>query len=193
MAAPVQPPTFDPDDWFAPAESEHATLEQPPRDDQRLRGIGSVRLPAGLLQRHPRRRLRYRRITGAAIAAIVVCTLIGLAVSGVFTSSKPTPRPRPAATTPTPRPTPRTRPRARVAPPTQPLNPGARGPQVVRLQRALQRLGYLAAAPDGAYGPRTQQALGAFQRRWALTPDGILGPQTLLALRQALEQRSTSR
>jgi hypothetical protein len=189
MAASARPPVRDPDDWFAPAEWEDVqTLEMPLRRNEPLRSAGSGRLPRDLLAL-PHYRGRVGRIAAAAAAAVIIFTLIGLAASGAFTTSKPRPQPRPAATS-----SPRTtatpqRARARIAAPARPLEPGARGAQVIRLQRALTALGYLNAVPDGAYGPKTTRALVAFQRHSGLSSDGILGPQTLRKLRQALPQR----
>ena len=39
---------------------------------------------------------------------------------------------------------------------------------------------------DGAFGPITQTAVVAFQRRAGLSPDGIVGPLTHAALAQGL-------
>jgi hypothetical protein len=189
MAASALPPARDPDDWFAPAEWEDArTLEQPLRRNEPLRSAGRSRLPPELLSL-PHYRGRVARIAAAAAAAAIIFTLIGLAASGAFTGGKPKPQPRIAATSSPPTtPTPQ-RARTPIAAPTQPLQPGARGAQVIRLQRALNALGYLNVAPDGAYGPKTTRALVAFQQHSGLNPDGILGPQTLRKLRQALAQR----
>jgi len=62
------------------------------------------------------------------------------------------------------------------------LRRGATGGAVVRVQYTLAFLGF-ATAVDGAYGPRTEQAVRAFQdacRRLGatLTVDGVWGPQT---------------
>src|SRR4051794_5345092 len=67
-----------------------------------------------------------------------------------------------------------------------PLQQGDRGPEVAALQR---RLGVHA---DGAFGPRTAQALKRFQRRHGLQADGVLGPATAarLGLKVAREARS---
>ena len=44
------------------------------------------------------------------------------------------------------------------------------------LQRALDRLGFETGVLDGIPGPRTRNAIAAFQREHQLTPDGIFGP-----------------
>jgi peptidoglycan hydrolase-like protein with peptidoglycan-binding domain len=53
------------------------------------------------------------------------------------------------------------------------------------LQRYLRALGFYTGPIDGDYGPKTQQAVSAFQRSVGLTPDGILGPATLRKLAPA--------
>ncbi len=55
---------------------------------------------------------------------------------------------------------------------------GSRGPNVKLIQSLLNRIGYNAGPVDGIFGPRTQQAVIAFQRDNGLTPDGIVGPAT---------------
>jgi uncharacterized protein YraI len=79
---------------------------------------------------------------------------------------------------------------------TQPVNPpptgprpvdpnlylqlGSRGPEVLRLERRLQTLGYLGPTfnPDTYFDSDTQQAVRDFQWRNGLPVDGIVGPQT---------------
>lgn len=56
------------------------------------------------------------------------------------------------------------------------LRRGARGPAVAELQRALR------IAEDEAFGPGTETALIAFQRRRQLRPDGVAGAMTWAAL-----------
>lgn len=50
---------------------------------------------------------------------------------------------------------------------------------VLLLQQALARQGFPPGALDGAFGPRTEAALAAFQRMAGLAPDGIAGPKAL--------------
>ena len=45
------------------------------------------------------------------------------------------------------------------------LRRGMRGDEVTRFQNALIRLGYLVGPADGFYGPETEDAVAAFQRR----------------------------
>jgi predicted chitinase len=62
------------------------------------------------------------------------------------------------------------------------LRRGDSGPGVLLLQQALARQGFAPGALDGAFGPRTQAALAAFQRAAGLAADGIAGPETLVRL-----------
>lgn len=62
------------------------------------------------------------------------------------------------------------------------LRPGSMGPSVGAVQAHLVAAGYTVAL-DGSYGPRTAEALRAFQRSAGLTQDGVYGPQTAEALR----------
>ena len=67
------------------------------------------------------------------------------------------------------------------------LQEGSRGQSVRQLQFMLRVLSeYTESIPplqeDGIFGPRTQEAVIAFQRFAGLTPDGIVGPATWKAL-----------
>ncbi|MDX1690206.1 MAG: peptidoglycan-binding domain-containing protein [Acidimicrobiia bacterium] len=62
------------------------------------------------------------------------------------------------------------------------LKSGAQGPKVKELQRALQRKGISAGAIDGAFGPKTEDAVKEYQKREGLVSDGIAGPATLGSL-----------
>ena len=72
--------------------------------------------------------------------------------------------------------------------PGTPLRVGSRGPNVVTLQVALNRISQdYPAIPkiadiDGIYGARTEATVKAFQQIFDLTPDGIVGPQTWYAI-----------
>ncbi len=67
--------------------------------------------------------------------------------------------------------------------------PMLRGPDVLWLQSRLQAGGWPAAvggrvrAADGLFGPRTAEAVEAFQRACGLVVDGIAGPQVWARLR----------
>ena len=73
------------------------------------------------------------------------------------------------------------------AAPTSTLRQGSRGTQVRTLQQALGSLGFNPGGADGDFGPRTGEALRAFQRSAGITADGIYGPQTRAALGRALD------
>lgn len=68
--------------------------------------------------------------------------------------------------------------------PGTPLRSGSQGPNVVRIQVILNRIGQnYPAIPrispvDGIFGPQTRRAVEAFQRIFNLTADGIVGKAT---------------
>lgn len=64
---------------------------------------------------------------------------------------------------------------------TTTLRLGSNGPDVKLLQQALIAKGYKIVA-DGAFGPKTEDAVEAFQRSQKLYADGIAGKITLTAL-----------
>jgi N-acetylmuramoyl-L-alanine amidase len=65
-------------------------------------------------------------------------------------------------------------------------SPMLRGDDVSEVQEDLGRLGFDAGRVDGIFGPRTVEALEAFQRNAGLTVDGVAGPDTVSALRRVL-------
>jgi putative peptidoglycan binding protein len=127
--------------------------------------------------------------------AVVLCVAIVVAVvvtsggeeskqaSPTETSSPPTP---PSQTQQPPAATPTARPAITVSPKTT-LRRGDDGLAVRTLQRALRRLGF-AVGVDGVFGPKTEEAVIAFQRAHALSADGVLGAQSARALNSALEK-----
>jgi hypothetical protein len=64
------------------------------------------------------------------------------------------------------------------------LSLGSRGPEVVTLQRELNKQLFPRPnlAEDGIFGPKTQAAVKAFQKQAGLKQDGIVGPNTRAAL-----------
>jgi len=56
------------------------------------------------------------------------------------------------------------------------------GIDVIVLQRAPRAAGFSPGAIDGSFGPVTEAAVLAFQRREGLAADGIVGPNTAAAL-----------
>ena len=87
----------------------------------------------------------------------------------------PTPSPEPSPTpevTPTPTPVPF----------YAPLEQGARGEDVKRLQEKLAALGYLTGSVDGNYGPKTMAAVQSFQQASGLPVTGAADQATQAAL-----------
>ncbi|MCL2672077.1 MAG: N-acetylmuramoyl-L-alanine amidase [Clostridiales bacterium] len=71
--------------------------------------------------------------------------------------------------------------------PGTPLRVGARGEDVVRMQQFLNVIAAVypsipTLVVDGAFGPRTEAAVRAFQQQFGLTADGIIGPITWNAI-----------
>ncbi|TGJ95109.1 murein L,D-transpeptidase, partial [Actinotalea fermentans ATCC 43279 = JCM 9966 = DSM 3133] len=79
-------------------------------------------------------------------------------------------------------------------PATVELVRGSTGERVTALQQRLVDLGYWGAAPDGDFGPGTQQAVWALQKAAGISRDGRVGPVTQAALDQGVRPtaRSTS-
>lgn len=65
------------------------------------------------------------------------------------------------------------------------LRPGDKGENVLRMQRILKLLGHYDGELDGSYGPKTTEAVKAFQNAVGLVPDGVAAPKTMEALRKA--------
>lgn len=62
------------------------------------------------------------------------------------------------------------------------LRPGNEGKRVQEMQEKLIELGFLTGQADGQYGPKTKEAVTAYQRRSGLKADGIAGNETLTRL-----------
>ncbi len=68
------------------------------------------------------------------------------------------------------------------------MKQGSKGPDVKLLQLMLKAAGYFPGAVDGDFGPRTTEAVLAFQAdRPDIDDDGVVGPMTLGALEMAVE------
>lgn len=65
------------------------------------------------------------------------------------------------------------------------IRAGDQGAFVLDLQDQLATLGYFAGRVDGLFGPRTREAVLAFQADHGLDTDGIVGPRTWAALADA--------
>jgi hypothetical protein len=193
-----------PDDWFDEPTPRHAPAAAERERDEAVEPTGRTgdeddwlgggdAQPRSAPRRGPWDSLseRGRRFVWIG-AALVVLLLAGLALGGVFSSSKP----RPAAATTTAPGVETTTPATnatkppRAAAPTVPLKRGDTGAQVKLLQRALASLGYYSTGTvDGSFGPSTENAVVRFQRSVGLTADGVVGQETLSALRTALAAR----
>ncbi len=62
------------------------------------------------------------------------------------------------------------------------LKRGSRGPAVAALQQTLADAGLYKGRIDGDYGPRTMDAVRAYQQRYGLSADGIAGQETQRSL-----------
>ena len=59
---------------------------------------------------------------------------------------------------------------------------GARGDQVVNLQKSLKKLGFDPGVIDGIFGGKTEAAVKQFQASKGLLVDGKVGPNTKASL-----------
>ena len=72
------------------------------------------------------------------------------------------------------------------------LKQGSRGAAVRMLQLQLRALGHDVGDIDGVFGPRTHDAVLAFQHDTdSIDVDGIVGPESAEALKQALVMKET--
>ena len=62
------------------------------------------------------------------------------------------------------------------------LRYGMKGEDVIHLQRALIRQGYLIGKADGTFGPKTEKAVRNFQHENGLHVDGVAGEKTQAAI-----------
>lgn len=183
----------DPDDWFAGSDldslDEAQTTERAPDREPAWLDDSSAEGP-----QPPGRPARVsRRGLVAIVASAAVLLVAVLAASGVFSSSGSPARSTPPTTSPvTTTPPATTAPKTQTAPkpaatvPAIVLKPGATGADVKTLQRALASAGQSPGPIDGIYGPKTEQAISAFQTSAGITVDGVYGPETKRALEQKL-------
>ncbi len=62
------------------------------------------------------------------------------------------------------------------------LRSGSSGDAVLALQRKLWALGFDPGPTDGAFGPKTHDAVKRYQEQKGLQVDGIAGPETFTSL-----------
>ncbi|MFL5925960.1 MAG: peptidoglycan-binding protein, partial [Gaiellaceae bacterium] len=188
---------IDPDDWFWDAES--AAVEE--RRDLTGGDVARGREPTWFEEvvepeepeptagsQFGRRRFVVLAGILLVLVVIVVVALVAFGGGGSSTPRVATTSPRATTTAPAPSTVPTTRPptTTAVSLPAGPLKPGAAGAEVKALQRALERAGQSPGPIDADYGPKTEQAVSAFQRSAGITVDGTYGPQTKKALEQKL-------
>lgn len=70
------------------------------------------------------------------------------------------------------------------------LKKGARGDEVVTVQKKLKQWGYYTGAVDGIFGSGTEKAVKFFQTKNGLTADGVVGQKTAAALGMELSGTS---
>ena len=89
-------------------------------------------------------------------------------------ASRPRKKPRPSQTTSSPK-----KPSIQYTAQGLPiLRLGMRGSEVWKLQKQLQKLGFLKTSIDGDFGPLTETAVKALQKRYGLEADGVVGGGT---------------
>jgi peptidoglycan hydrolase-like protein with peptidoglycan-binding domain len=135
--------------------------------------------------------------------ALSVALAAGCDSADSTSSSAPTADvPAPSSTAPTTPAAPSAEPSATAKPatpatPAKPAAPkklrsGAKGPEVLALQKRLAGLGYWNGKFDGTFGGLTQQAVYAVQKAAGLNRDGVVGPKTQKALDQGVRPKAKS-
>lgn len=72
--------------------------------------------------------------------------------------------------------------------PTVTLKRGSAGAQVKRLQKCLNRIMKAGLALDESFGPATEKAVRAFQKKYGLAVDGSAGPKTRAKLKERMQE-----
>lgn len=107
----------------------------------------------------------------------------------------PTPSTAPSAASPSPSATATpSAPATTTPPPAKPqkIKIGAKGAEVVALQKRLLELGYWLDKADGKFGGTTQQAVFALQKAAGVGRDGVVGPKTQKALDDGVRPKAKS-
>lgn len=174
----------------SPAPASRPTLRQGDRGEdvkylqQKLVDNGAWLSVDGIFGAGTAGAVRSFQSSHGLVADAVVGPATWAALEGAQVPSGPSPTPEPGPTPePTPTPTPEPQPVPEPTPtsgrPT--LRRGARGDDVVYLQKRLVDRGYWLST-DGVFGAATESAVRSFQRSQSLTADGIVGQQTWAAL-----------
>jgi peptidoglycan hydrolase-like protein with peptidoglycan-binding domain len=98
----------------------------------------------------------------------------------------------PTASSPQPAPEPTVSSAPASPQPKRKLRTGAKGADVLVLQRRLTELGYWHGEADSKFGATTQQAVYALQKAAGLSRDGTVGPKTQKALDQGVRPKARS-
>ncbi|GID95579.1 peptidoglycan-binding protein [Amorphoplanes digitatis] len=145
-----------------------------------------------------------RALTYAATVITIATLAAGCDGGDSEPAAAPAPVPSTApASTPTTAPPstepPSAEPAAPTASPTpsapakpQKLKSGAKGAEVLALQKRLNELGYWNGKADGTFGGQTQQAVFALQKAAGLGRDGVVGPKTKKALDEGVRPKAKS-
>ncbi|MEU4220417.1 peptidoglycan-binding protein [Actinoplanes sp. NPDC026623] len=136
-----------------------------------------------------------RRALTFATVVITAATLVaGCDSGGSDRAAAPAPVPSTAPTSAptTAPPSAEPAPTASAKPKPQKLKNGAKGAEVLALQRRLTELGYWNGEPDGKFGGQTQQAVFALQKAAGLGRDGVVGRKTQKALDNGVRPKAKS-
>jgi peptidoglycan hydrolase-like protein with peptidoglycan-binding domain len=109
----------------------------------------------------------------------------GVPSSAAGVPASPSPSGSAASAAPTPT-------KAKPAAPRK-LKVGAKGAEVVALQKRLAELGYWNGKADGNFGGTTQQAVFALQKAAGIGRDGTVGPKTRKALNAGVRPKAKSK
>ena len=71
--------------------------------------------------------------------------------------------------------------------PTPVLQKGNTGSKVKNLQKCLNYIIKAGLEEDGSFGPATEEALMAFQRRYGLVDDGSYGPKSYERMKEVMK------
>ena len=134
-----------------------------------------------------RKVLTFLLTAGAALALAAGCSQGTSSPTGptgtTGTTAAPAPGVRSSAPSGPASPAPsETRPAPAETKPPEKLKIGAKGTEVVALQKRLTELGYWNGKADGNFGGSTQQAVFALQKAAGIGRDGTVGPKTRKAL-----------